>query len=82
MQARWQVLNPGHGPDSLEAARNLFLRAPVVLGVISRVAPQITVFSVGFPVTIGVGLVGLLLTLPALQQPFVFALERLLATMR
>ncbi|MFZ4649730.1 MAG: flagellar biosynthetic protein FliR [Rubrivivax sp.] len=54
----------------------------LVLGVISRVAPQITVFSVGFPVTIGVGLVGLLLTLPALQQPFVFALERLLATMR
>ena len=54
----------------------------LVLGVISRVAPQITVFSVGFPVTIGVGLVGLLLTLPALQQPFVFALERLLSTMR
>jgi flagellar biosynthetic protein FliR len=54
----------------------------LVLGVISRVAPQITVFSVGFPVTIGVGLVGMLLTLPALQQPFVFALERLLATMR
>jgi flagellar biosynthetic protein FliR len=53
-----------------------------VLGCIPAWRRRSTVFSVGFPVTIGVGLVGLLLTLPALQQPFVFALERLLATMR
>lgn len=47
MQARWQALNPGHGPDSLEAARNLFLRAPVVLGVISRAGehPKIPVWE-------------------------------------
>jgi len=51
----------------------------LVLGVISRVAAQINVFAIGFPVTLGVGLVGILLTLPLLQQPFTMALERMLA---
>lgn len=56
----------------------LLLVVNLVLGVISRVAPQINVFAIGFPVTLGVGLVGLLLTLPALQGPFTMALERML----
>lgn len=51
----------------------------LALGAISRVAPQINIFAVGFPVTLGVGLLGLLLTLPALQNPFTMALERLLS---
>ena len=50
----------------------------LVLGAISRVAPQINIFAVGFPVTLGVGLLGLVLTLPALAQPFTMALQRLL----
>jgi len=53
-----------------------------VLGAISRVAPQINVFAVGFPVTLAVGLLGMLLTLPALQGPFTLALERMLANFR
>ena len=51
----------------------------LVLGVISRVAPQINIFAIGFPVTLGVGLAGILLTLPLMQQPFTLALERMLA---
>ncbi len=51
----------------------------LVLGIVARVAPQINVFAVGFPVTLGVGLLGMLLTLPLLQQPFVMALEQMLA---
>jgi flagellar biosynthetic protein FliR len=51
----------------------------LVLGVISRVAAQINVFAIGFPVTLGVGLLGILLTLPLVQQPFTMALERMLA---
>jgi flagellar biosynthetic protein FliR len=51
----------------------------LVLGVISRVAAQINIFAVGFPITLGVGLVGILLTLPLMQQPFTMALERMLA---
>ncbi len=54
----------------------------LVLGTISRVAPQINVFAVGFPVTLGVGLLGLVLTLPAMERPFTMALERLLENFR
>jgi flagellar biosynthetic protein FliR len=54
----------------------------IVLGAISRVAQQINIFAVGFPITLGVGLLGLLLTLPAMTQPFTMALERLLENFR
>lgn len=54
----------------------LFLN--LVLGVISRVAQQIQIFSVGFALTVSVGLIGMLLTLPMLQTPFQAALERML----
>ena len=57
----------------------MLLFVNLVLGVISRVAPQISVFSVGFPVTVSVGLIGMLLTLPLLEQPFAMALARMLA---
>lgn len=60
----------------------MLLMVNLVLGLISRVAPQINVFSVGFPVTLGMGLLGLLLTLPSLQQPFTMALERMLSFFR
>jgi flagellar biosynthetic protein FliR len=51
----------------------------LVLGAIARVAPQVNAFAVGFPITLGVGLLGIFLTLPAMQQPFNLALERLLS---
>ncbi len=56
----------------------MLLFVNLVLGVISRVAPQINIFAIGFPVTLGVGLVGMLLTLPLLERPFTMALERML----
>lgn len=55
----------------------MLLFVNLVLGVISRVAPQISVFSVGFPITVTVGLLGMLLTLPLLETPFSGALQRL-----
>ncbi len=48
----------------------------MALGVISRVAPQMNVFSVGFPVTLAVGLFGVALTLPLLEAPFVELMEK------
>ena len=57
----------------------MLLFVNLVLGVISRVAAQINVFAIGFPITLGVGLLGILLTLPMMQQPFTMALERMLA---
>ncbi|MDP1902207.1 MAG: flagellar biosynthetic protein FliR [Rubrivivax sp.] len=56
----------------------MLLFVNIVLGVITRVAPQINIFAVGFPVTLGMGLLGLALTLPLMQQPFTMTLERLL----
>jgi flagellar biosynthetic protein FliR len=51
------------------------------LGIISRIAPQLNIFAIGFPVTIGAGLVLLTLGLPMLQQPFELLIERLMNTL-
>ncbi len=60
----------------------MLLFVNLVLGAISRVAPHINIFAVGFPVTLGVDLLGLMLTLPALATPFTMTLERLLEQFR
>ena len=54
----------------------------LVLGVISRVAPQSNIFAIGFPITLTVGLVGMMVVLPMLQTPFVSALEQMLSLFR
>jgi flagellar biosynthetic protein FliR len=56
----------------------MLLFTNLVLGVISRVAQQMNIFSIGFPITVAVGLIGVLLTLPMMQMPFTMALERML----
>jgi flagellar biosynthetic protein FliR len=60
----------------------MLLFTNLVLGVISRVAQQMNIFAIGFPITLGVGLVGVLLTLPLMEMPFTMALERMLANFR
>jgi flagellar biosynthetic protein FliR len=57
----------------------MLLFANLVLGVISRVAQQMNVFAIGFPITLVVGLAGVLVTLPLMETPFTMALERMLA---
>jgi flagellar biosynthetic protein FliR len=57
----------------------MLLFVNLVLGIISRVASQMNVFAIGFPITLGVGLLGILITLPLMQGPFTMALERMLA---
>jgi flagellar biosynthesis protein FliR len=57
----------------------MLLFVNLVLGIISRVAAQMNIFAIGFPITLGVGLLGVLLTLPMMQAPFTMALERMLA---
>lgn len=57
----------------------MLLFANLVLGIISRVAQQMNIFAIGFPITVSVGLIGILLTLPMMQMPFTMALERMLA---
>jgi flagellar biosynthetic protein FliR len=53
-----------------------------VLGIIARVAQQMNIFAIGFPITVSVGLVGMLMTLPMMQLPFTMALERMLQYFR
>jgi flagellar biosynthetic protein FliR len=50
----------------------------LVLGVIARVAQQLSIFSIGFPITLTVGILGTFLTLPMMEAPFVAALEKML----
>jgi flagellar biosynthetic protein FliR len=57
----------------------MLLFVNLVLGIISRVAQQMNIFAIGFPITLGVGLTGLLMTLPLMQGPFTMALERMLS---
>ena len=57
----------------------MLLFVNLVLGIVSRVAQQMNIFAIGFPITVGVGLLGVLLTLPMMQAPFTMALEKLLS---
>jgi flagellar biosynthetic protein FliR len=54
----------------------LLLFTNLALGIISRVAPQMNIYAVGFPITLSVGLVGMTATLPMLDRPFQSLLER------
>lgn len=56
----------------------LLLFVNVVLGIISRIAPQMNVFAIGFPLTLSVGLIGIAASLPMLAEPMA-RLMRLLA---
>lgn len=51
----------------------------MALGIVSRVAPQMNIFSIGFPITLVVGIVGIAVTLPMLDQPFVVLMEKTLS---
>jgi flagellar biosynthetic protein FliR len=48
----------------------VLLLVNLTLGIISRVAPQMNIYAIGFPVTLAVGLLGIGVTLPMLDQPF------------
>jgi flagellar biosynthetic protein FliR len=50
----------------------------LALGIISRVAPQLNIFAIGFPITVLVGLVGIAFTLPMLDQPFIALMSRVI----
>lgn len=47
----------------------LLLMVNLTLGIVSRVAPQMNIFALGFPVTLTVGLMGITAGLPLLETP-------------
>jgi flagellar biosynthetic protein FliR len=56
----------------------MLMFANLALGIISRVAPQLNIFAIGFPITLLVGLIGIAFTLPMLDQPFIALMGRVI----
>ncbi len=56
----------------------LLLFVNLALGIVSRIAPQMNIYAIGFPVTLVMGMVGLVATLPMMEQPLVMLLERVI----
>lgn len=56
----------------------LLMFTNLALGIMSRVAPQLNIFAIGFPVTLLVGLLGIAFTLPMLDQPFIALMGRVI----
>lgn len=56
----------------------MLLFVNLTLGIISRVAPQMNIYAVGFPVTLTVGLLGITATLPLLEQPMLALLQQVM----
>ena len=56
----------------------LLMFVNLTLGIISRVAPQMNIYAVGFPVTLTVGMIGITATLPALDQPILRLLDQVI----
>lgn len=56
----------------------LLLFVNLALGIISRVAPQMNIYAVGFPVTLTVGLLGIAATLPLLEQPILRLMQQVM----
>lgn len=56
----------------------LLLFVNLALGIISRVAPQMNIYAVGFPVTLSVGMIGIVMTLPMLEEPVVALMEKVI----
>lgn len=48
----------------------------LAMGIVSRVAPQMNIYAIGFPLTLSVGLIGITATLPMLDQPMMALMER------
>ena len=42
----------------------------LAFGVMTRAAPQLNIFAVGFPITLGLGFIVLLVTLPSIVPKF------------
>ena len=56
----------------------LLLFVNLSMGILSRIAPQINAFSVSFPITLSVGMLGLSATLPMMEQPLMRVFEQAL----
>ena len=56
----------------------MLMFANLALGIVSRVAPQMNIYAIGFPVTLTVGLIGITATLPMMDQPMLALMGRMI----
>lgn len=56
----------------------LMLFVNLTMGIISRVAPQMNIYAVGFPVTLTVGMAGIAAILPMLDRPVLALMQKVL----
>lgn len=56
----------------------MLMFANLALGIVSRVAPQMNVFAIGFPITLTVGLIGITATLPMMDQPMLALMGKMI----
>ncbi|QHI97936.1 flagellar biosynthetic protein FliR [Xylophilus rhododendri] len=56
----------------------LLVFTSLALGIISRVAPQMNIYAIGFPITLSVGMVGIAATLPMLDTPLLALMEKVI----
>lgn len=54
----------------------MLLLVNLTLGIVSRIAPQMNIYAIGFPVTLSVGLIGIAAGLPLLEAPMMALMER------
>lgn len=54
----------------------------IALGVLTKAAPQLNLFGIGFPVTMAVGLVMIFISLPYMMKPFLKSLTDGIETIR
>lgn len=47
----------------------MLLLVNLTMGIVSRIAPQMNIYAVGFPITLAVGLIGIAGGLPLLESP-------------
>ncbi len=71
--ALWQLLSWAavvfHGALAIALpALAAMLTVNLVMGVITRAAPQLNLFSVGFPITMTIGFIAIMLTLSSFSQ--------------
>ena len=57
------------------------LMTNMALGILTRTAPQLNLFGIGFPITLSMGLLIILLTLPGMLKPIESLIEQGLSHM-
>lgn len=75
VDAIWELVNWGavmfRGALAIALpALAAMLSVNIIMGVTTRAAPQLNLFSIGFPITMTVGFVSILLTLPLFDKAF------------